>query len=153
MMAQVSGRAGRKNKQGTVVLQTSSPDHPIIKHVVENDYKSMYRTQLEERQMYKYPPYFRLMNLLLKHKNKVFVDRASEALAARLRAILGERVLGPQEPPVGRVQNQYLSRIMLKFEKGHSPTRVKKIVNDAINHTLTQKQWRYVSIHTDVDPF
>lgn len=153
MMAQVSGRAGRKNKQGTVVLQTSSPDHPIIKHVVENDYKSMYSTQLEERQMYKYPPYFRLMNLLLKHKNKVVVERASEALAARLRAILGERVLGPQEPPVGRVQNQYLSRIMLKFEKGHSPARVKKIVNDAINHTLAQKQWRYVSIHTDVDPF
>jgi primosomal protein N' (replication factor Y) len=152
MMAQVSGRAGRKNKRGTVVLQTSSPEHPIIQYVVDNDYETMYRTQLAERQMYKYPPYYRLMNLLLKHKNKHVVDRASEALAGRLRAFMGNRVLGPQEPPVGRVQNQYLSRLTLKFEKGHSPAHIKNLVNDAISSILSQQQWRYVSIQIDVDP-
>jgi primosomal protein N' (replication factor Y) len=152
MMAQVSGRAGRKNKRGTVVLQTSAPDHPIIGYVVENDYETMYKTQIAERQMYKYPPYYRLMNLILKHKHKPVVDKAAEALANQLRAILGDRVLGPQEPPVGRVQNQYLTRIMLKFEKGHSPSHVKQLVNDAVNNILSQQQWRYVTLQVDVDP-
>ena len=152
MMAQVSGRAGRKNKQGTVVLQTASPEHPIIGYVIENDYETMYRTQIEERQMYKYPPFFRLINLTLKHKHKGVVDKAAEELANRLRAIFGERVLGPQEPPVARVQNQYLTRIILKFEKGHSPSYVKQLMNDAANAILSKQQWRYVTIQTDVDP-
>jgi len=152
LMAQVSGRAGRKNKQGTVVLQTSAPDHPIIGYVVENDYETMYKTQIAERQMYKYPPYYRLMNLILKHKHKPVVDKAAEALADQLRSILGDRVLGPQEPPVGRVQNQHLTKIMLKFEKGHSPSHVKQLVNDAVNNILSRQQWRYVTLQVDVDP-
>lgn len=152
MMAQVSGRAGRKYKQGTVVLQTSSPEHPIIGYVVENDYQTMYRTQIEERQLYKYPPFYRLINLTLKHKNKGVVEKAADELAGRLRAIFGERVLGPQEPPVARVQNQYLTRIILKFEKGHSPSYVKKLMNDATNAILSRPQWKYVTIQTDVDP-
>jgi primosomal protein N' (replication factor Y) len=152
MMAQVSGRAGRKNKQGTVVLQTSSPDHPIIGYVVENDYQTMYRTQIEERQLYKYPPYYRLINLTLRHKNKGVVEKAADELAARLRAIFRDRVLGPQEPPVARVQNLYLTRIILKFEKGHAPSYVKQLMNDATNAILSQPQWKYVTIQTDVDP-
>jgi primosomal protein N' (replication factor Y) len=152
MMAQVSGRAGRKNKQGTVVLQTASPDHPIIQYVIDNDYQSMYESQLAERQMYKYPPYYRLINLILKHKNKQIVDRAAEAIAINLRSALGDRVLGPQEPPVGRVQNLYISRIMLKFEKKHASHQIKKLINEAINRVLSQQQWRYVSVQTDVDP-
>ncbi|WP_291858887.1 primosomal protein N' [Marinilabilia sp.] len=152
MMAQVSGRAGRKHKQGTVVLQTSSPEHPIIGYVVENDYQTMYRTQIEERQLYKYPPFYRLINLTLKHKSKGVVEKAADELAGRLRAIFGERVLGPQEPPVARVQNQYLTRIILKFEKGHSPSYVKQLMNDATNAILSRPQWKYVTILTDVDP-
>lgn len=152
MMAQVSGRAGRKNKQGTVILQTAAPDHPIIHYVIDNDYETMYRTQLEERKMFKYPPYYRLINLMLKHKQKHTVDSAAESLAARLRPVMGDRVLGPQEPPVSRVQNQYLTRIILKFEKRHSPAHVKKIVNNAINDILSRQQWRYVSVQVDVDP-
>ncbi|MFO8001039.1 MAG: primosomal protein N' [Marinilabilia sp.] len=152
MMAQVSGRAGRKNKQGTVILQTAAPDHPIIHYVIDNDYETMYRTQLEERKMFKYPPYYRLINLMLKHKQKHVVDSAAESLAARLRPVMGDRVLGPQEPPVSRVQNQYLTRIILKFEKRHSPAHVKKIVNNAINDILSRQQWRYVSVQVDVDP-
>ncbi len=152
MMAQVSGRAGRKNKQGTVVLQTASPDHPIIGYVVENDYKTMYNTQIEERQLFKYPPYYRLINLTLKHKHKGVVDKAATELAARLKSIFGERVLGPQEPPVAKVQNQYLTRIIIKFEKGHSPAYVKKLMNDATDAILSRQAWRYVTIQTDVDP-
>jgi primosomal protein N' (replication factor Y) len=152
MMAQVSGRAGRRNKQGTVVLQTSTPDHPIIQYIVENDYETMYRTQISERQLYKYPPYYRLMNLILKHKHKPVVDKAAEALAQRLRTLLGDRVLGPQPPPVGRIQDRYLTRIMLKFEKGHSPARIKQLVNNAANSVLSQHQWRYVTLQIDVDP-
>ncbi len=152
MMAQVSGRAGRKNKRGTVVLQTADPEHPIIQYVVNNDFKAMYYSELSERKTYKYPPYYRLINLILRHKNKNTVDRAAEALAARLRAIMGDRVLGPQEPPVGRVQNNYLSRIILKFEKGHSPSKVKALVNEAVNAILSTQQWKYITIQTDVDP-
>jgi primosomal protein N' (replication factor Y) len=152
MMAQVSGRAGRKNKRGTVVLQTSSPEHPIIKYVVDNDYDAMYRSQLAERRTYKYPPYFRLIYLVIKHKQKNTLDNAATALAARLRTILGDRVLGPQEPPVARIQNKYLTRIMLKYEKGHSPSYIKKIVNDAIDAILSDHQWKYISVYADVDP-
>ncbi|MGQ1890101.1 replication restart helicase PriA [Thermophagus sp. OGC60D27] len=152
MMAQVSGRAGRKNKRGTVVLQTSSPEHPIIQYVVENNYYQMYRSQLTERHAFNYPPYFRLIYLVLKHKQKPVVDKAAQSLAEHLRALLGSRVLGPQEPPVGRIQNQYLSRILIKFEKAHSPGRVKNIINDAVNTLLSHQRWKYVSIHADVDP-
>ena len=152
LMAQVSGRAGRKNKRGTVVLQTSSPEHPIIKFVVENNYDQMYRTQMVERRAYLYPPYFRLIYLVLKHKQREVVDTAAEALANRLRAVLGSRVLGPQEPPVGRIQNQYLSRILIKFEKGLSAAHVKNIIQEAIEATLSNQRWKYVTVHADVDP-
>lgn len=152
MIAQVSGRAGRKNKQGTVVLQTANPDHPIIQYVIHNDYEGMYSTQIEERQMFKYPPFYRLMHIMLRHKDKRTVDNAAESLASRLRSIMGDRVLGPQEPPVSKVRNQYLTRIILKFEKGHAPSHVKKLVNDTINDILSTRQWRYVTVQKDVDP-
>jgi len=152
MIAQVSGRAGRKNKQGTVVLQTANPDHPIIQYVINNDYQSMYHTQIEERQMFKYPPFYRLMHIMLRHKDKRTVDSAAESLAGRLRAIMGDRILGPQEPPVSKVRNQYLTRIILKFEKGHAPSYIKKLVNDTIDDILSTQQWRYVTVQKDVDP-
>ena len=112
----------------------------------------MYRTQIEERQMYKYPPFYRLMHIMLRHKDKKTVDSAAESLAGRLRAIMGDRVLGPQEPPVSKVRNQYLTRIILKFEKGHAPSYIKKLVNDTIDDILSTQQWRYVTVQKDVDP-
>jgi primosomal protein N' (replication factor Y) len=152
MMAQVSGRAGRKKKQGTVVLQTANPDHPVIQYVIDNDYESMYRSQIEERQIYKYPPFYRLLHILLRHKDKKTLDSAADTLAGRLRAIMGERILGPQEPPVSRVRNQFITRIIIKFEKGHAPSYIKQLINDSIDEVLSRQQWRYVTIQKDVDP-
>lgn len=152
MMAQVSGRAGRKNRQGTVVLQTSDPEHPIVKQVIDNDYEGMYRTQLQEREAFLYPPYCRLINILVKHKNRQVVDRAAEALGQKLKAIFGSHVLGPQEPPVSRIQNLYLSRIILKVDRKKSPSKAKEVLQRAVHSVSSQPRWRYVTVQVDVDP-
>ncbi len=152
MMTQVSGRAGRKNKQGTVILQTSDPQHPIVNQVLDNDYQGMYQTQLEERQMYKYPPFYRLIYITLKHKHRPVVDQAAAALVRQLTSVFGSRVLGPQEPPVGRVQNLFLSRIILKIEKRGSSVEAKKLLQKEIFAVLARPRWRYVAIQIDVDP-
>ncbi len=153
MMAQVSGRAGRKNKQGTVVLQTSHPQHPIVQQVIENDYEGMYREQLQERETFRYPPFYRLIYIVLKHKNRSVVDRAAQALGQKLTSIFGSRVLGPQEPPVGRVQNLYLNRLVLKIEKGASAERAKMLLQKQVFSVLSEPRWRYVTIQVDIDPF
>ncbi len=117
MMAQVSGRAGRKNKQGLVILQTSDTNHPVIKDVVTNDFMSQFNQQIAERQLFKYPPFYRLINITVKHKDTHTNKKAATMLATRLRAIFGDRVLGPQEPPITRIATYFLQRIILKIEK------------------------------------
>ncbi|GAO28378.1 replication restart helicase PriA [Geofilum rubicundum] len=152
MMAQVSGRAGRKNRRGTVVLQTGDPEHPVIQFVRNNNFSGFYEQQIAEREQFKYPPFYRLIHLTIKHKNRPTVNQAANALAAHLRAVFGSRVLGPQEPPVSKIQDHHLQKIMLKLERTASPVKAKDLMQDCINRIIAHPPWRYVVVVADVDP-
>ena len=152
MMAQVSGRAGRKSRRGTVVLQTGDVEHPVIKFVRENNYAGFYEQQIAEREQFKYPPFYRLIYLTIKHKNRNIVNQAANSLAENLRSVFGSRVLGPQEPPVSRIQDQFLQKIMLKLERTASPVKAKLLMQDSINRVIAHQPWRYVIVVADVDP-
>lgn len=152
MMAQVSGRAGRKNRRGTVILQTSNPEHPVIAHVRNNDFVSFFNEQIEERLSYKYPPFYRIINITVKHKNQNTALHAANALTEYLRNNFGSRVLGPQVPPVTKIQDMHLQRILLKLERNASPVKAKQLMQQCINHVVSQERWRYINIVTDVDP-
>lgn len=152
LMAQVSGRAGRKNKRGTVVLQTSSPEHPIIGQVIRNDYKAMFNNQCEERKMFHYPPYFRMIQIVLRHRDPKVLTHAANRMAADLRAVFGARVLGPNVPSVSRIQNLYIKHILLKFEVEASPERAKELLRQITNQILAEPQFKAVWVNLDVDP-
>ena len=152
LMAQVSGRAGRKNKQGLVILQTKSPDLPVIRQVVENDYEQLYYDQLAERQMFRYPPYCRLIYVYLKHRKEEVLDRAAERMAAQLRAAMGERVLGPDKPPVSRIQTWFIKKIIIKVEQADSMKKVRDYLKSVQRMMLEDECFRSLTVYYDVDP-
>lgn len=152
LMAQVSGRAGRKSKQGTVILQTTNPKSPIIKQVIENDYKSMFKLQMEEREAFKYPPYYRLIYIHLKHRDLQIVNKAALQMAKELRAVFGFRVLGPDNPPVTRIQNMFLKRIVLKIEADASNEEAKKLIHQVSKDIQSLDLFKSLWINLDVDP-
>ncbi|OFX21124.1 MAG: primosomal protein N', partial [Bacteroidetes bacterium GWA2_31_9b] len=152
LMAQVSGRAGRKNKQGKVILQTNNPQHPILLNVIENDFIGMYKSQLLERKNFNYPPYVRLINLSIKHRKSEITDQASSMLSENLRKIFGKRVLGPEAPIIGRIQNLYIKNILLKIERQASFQKAKTLLNIEIENLLSQENFKTVQITIDVDP-
>ncbi|RZT97145.1 replication restart DNA helicase PriA [Ancylomarina subtilis] len=152
MMAQVSGRAGRKNKQGKVIIQTHDPKHPIVQSVIRNDYLSMYQTQMSEREEFIYPPFYRLINITLKHKNNGILTQAANVLANSLRKIFGIRIFGPQAPLISRIQNYYIVNILLKIEKKSSPAKAKWILNREANNLKAIERFKTVMIQFDVDP-
>ena len=154
MLAQVSGRAGRRGKQGKVVIQTYDPNHRVIKQVIENDYKDLYLTEMEERRSFKYPPFYRIINLDIKHKNADILYNQAEYMATELRKNFGDRVIGPEVPLVSRIRNYYIKSIMLKFEKdGVSINRVKAVIRDIITQFQTTKLSKGSIIQPDVDPY
>jgi primosomal protein N' (replication factor Y) len=152
MMAQVSGRAGRKKKRGKVLIQTYTPDHEIIKNVVQNDYFEMYSSQLAERKEYIYPPFYRLINISLKHKNQRLVNEAANYLAKSLRKIFGIRIFGPQSPVINRIQNSFIVNILLKIEKKSSPAKAKWILNQQANFLKEIDKFKSIQVNFDVDP-
>jgi len=152
LMTQVSGRAGRKNKQGLVVLQTSNPKHPVIMDVINHNFINHYTGQLEERQMFKYPPFYRLIYITIKHKEQSTTNKAAHLLAEQLRVIFGSRVLGPQAPVINRIQNLFIKKILIKMEKKASPTKVKHLMRESIFSLQAQQAFRYVTFQIDVDP-
>jgi primosomal protein N' (replication factor Y) (superfamily II helicase) len=152
LMAQVSGRAGRKNKRGTVILQTTSPEHAIIGQVIRNDYKAMYATQCEERKLFKYPPFYRMIQIVLRHRDPNVVNQAANRLTADLRAVFGVRVLGPNTPAVSRVQNLYIKHILLKIENEASPERAKDILRQITNQVMADPKFKSLWVNLDVDP-
>ncbi len=153
MLAQVSGRAGRRGKQGKVVIQTYDPNHRVIKQVIENDYKDLYLTEMEERRSFKYPPFYRIINLDIKHKNAEILYNQAEYLATELRKSFGDRVIGPEFPLVGRVRNYFIKSIMLKFERDAvSINRAKAIIRDTITQFQTTKLSKGSIVQPDVDP-
>jgi len=152
LMAQVAGRAGRRKKRGEVILQTSHPTHPIIQAVLNNDYPTMYESQMEERHLFRYPPFFRIIEITLKHKSEKLVEEAANVFASNLRASLADRVLGPDKPVVGKIQKLHLRRIILKIEISASLSVLRRILEEQKTVLLHNSSFRYVTVQYDVDP-
>lgn len=154
MLAQVSGRAGRRGKQGKVVIQTYDPNHRVIKQVIENDYSDLYFTEMEERKSFKYPPYFRIISMDVKHRNPEILYNQAEYLANELRKHFDDRVIGPEAPLINRIRNYYIKSIMLKFERDTiSIVKAKAIIRDVITQFQTTKLSKGSIIQPDVDPY
>ena len=154
MLTQVSGRAGRRaGRRGTVLIQTNNPHQTILQKIIENDYKGLYEEEIQERQNFNYPPFSRLIKLTVRHTDKLISHKAAERLAAELTDALGSnRVLGPEEPLVERIRNQFLFDILIKIERDKVNVKaVKAYIQDRINDILTDKGLRQVSIVADVD--
>jgi primosomal protein N' (replication factor Y) len=154
MLAQVSGRAGRRGKQGKVVIQTYDPGHRVIKQVIENDYSDLYFTEMEERKSFKYPPYYRIISLDVKHKNPEILYNQAEYLANELRKHFGDRVIGPEPPLINRIRNYYIKSTMLKFERDTiSIVKAKAIIREVITQFQTTKLSKGGIVQPDVDPY
>ncbi|HVW97000.1 MAG TPA: primosomal protein N' [Mucilaginibacter sp.] len=154
MLSQVSGRAGRRGKQGKVVIQTYDPAHRVIRQVIENNYSDLYFTEMEERKSFKYPPFYRLINLDIKHKDPEIVNNQAIYLANALRKRFDDRVVGPESPLVSRIRNYYIKSIMLKFEKdGVSINKAKAVIREVITQFQTTKLSKGSIVQPDVDPY
>lgn len=152
LMAQVAGRAGRKNKQGLVMLQTKSPDLPVIRQVMENNYEQLYYDQLAERQLFKYPPYYRLIYVYLKHRKEEVLNQAADVMAAQLRSGLGDRVLGPDKPPVARIQTLFIKKMVIKVEQKASMAKIRHYLQTVQRAVLEDERFRSLLVYYDVDP-
>lgn len=152
VLSQVAGRAGRKNHKGRVVLQTRSVDSDIIAQVVGNDYLSMFQAQMEERRIFRYPPFFRLIYVYLRHKDNRVLDSLSQTMASMLREVFGDRILGPDSPPVGRVQSLFIRKIVIKIENGASVSKVRSVLCAVKQQMLHLPSSNGLNIHYDVDP-
>ena len=152
LMAQVAGRAGRKNKRGRVVLQTKSIEHPIIHQVIANDYEDMVGGQLAERQMFHYPPYYRLVYVYLKNHNEALLDQMAAVMANKLRAVFGSRVLGPDKPPVARIQTLFIKKIVVKIEQNAPMGRARELLLRIQREMIEDEHYKSLIIYYDVDP-
>lgn len=151
LLQQVSGRAGRTKKRGKVLIQTFNPYHQILKQVSVNDYEGMGKEQLNERYQYKYPPYFRIIKFEFKHKNFIRVQKAAIWFGQALQNQFHENVLGPEQPPVGRIRNQFIFNLMLKIPKSQSLEATKKYIANVERRFNSVKEFSSVRINTDVD--
>ena len=152
LMAQVGGRAGRKKGRGKVIIQTSDPENPVIKSVISNDYKSVYHDQLNERKKFGYPPFCRLINITLKHREIPILNNASEDLANMLKSLQEIEIIGPEFPIISRIQNMNLKNILLKMKKDSNLSKSKIQIRNCINHILNNHSFYNLKISIDVDP-
>ena len=152
MMSQVSGRAGRKGKRGLVILQTKSPEHPVVRQVVSNDYAGFFRSLMSERRQFNYPPYCRLICVWLKHRNEALVASAALELGSRLRQWFGSRVLGPDKPAVAKVKSLAIRKLVLKLEPGLNMADVRRYLFIGRQQLLAEKRYSTMQIYFDVDP-
>ena len=152
LLTQVSGRSGRKNERGNVILQTFDPHHWVIKKVMEYDFKSLYKQELADRKHFKYPPYYKLIKLVLMHKNSNYLIVGAKDLALVLKKRLGERVLGPEFTIIPRINNYYNQQILLKVENTLSLTNVKEFVQLSINRWSMMEVSKSIRVKVDVDP-
>lgn len=152
LMAQVSGRAGRKGKRGQVFLQTKNPQLPLIRQVVDNDFEGLYRELCEERAAFHYPPFYRLIYLYMKHRDNAVVESAAVYMASILRQWFGNRVLGPDKPAVARVKDLHIRKMMLKLEQGIDLQAVRQYLRLAQQQITADKRFATVTMFFDVDP-
>jgi primosomal protein N' (replication factor Y) len=150
-MTQVAGRAGRSEKQGKVIIQTYNPDHNTIQQVTRNDYSGMYKEQLYERYIYKYPPYFRLIKITLKHKNFDKLKEGALWLYQVLQQNLPVPVLGPEEPAINRIRNEYIRTIMIKVPGDIPVSSAKKSIQKMLNTFEAVALYRVIKVNVNVD--
>lgn len=153
LIQQVSGRAGRTEKRGTVLIQSYNPHHQILQQVSMNDYEAMYHEQLEERHIYKYPPFCRLIKITLKHKDFQKIEEASQWLGQALKNIFRDEILGPEPPPVSRIRNEYHRNILIKIPRKQSLTKTKQAILKVRTSFLSISQFRSVKIVINVDNY
>ncbi|WP_136666864.1 primosomal protein N' [Flavobacterium sp. H122] len=151
MMTQVSGRAGRSDKKGNVVIQTYNPLHNTIQQVTHNDYIGMFKEQLYERHIYKYPPYFKLIKLTIKHKDFEKLKEGSMWLYQVFKQNLDIPVLGPEEPPVGKIRNEYIRTILIKIPQEKHLGNTKKTIQKILNSFDAISQYRAIKVSVNVD--
>lgn len=151
-MTQVSGRAGRRDTRGKVVIQAYNPWHQAIRNVIDNDYEAMYRGQTAERRVFRYPPFTRLIEIILRHREAETLNEAAAALAATLRQTFAGRVVGPEYPNVPRVRGLYLKKIMLRFDRNEPVAQAKAIILKMVDQLHSAKSFATVMVHYDVDP-
>uniref|UniRef100_UPI00265E581B replication restart helicase PriA n=1 Tax=uncultured Duncaniella sp. TaxID=2768039 RepID=UPI00265E581B len=152
MIEQVAGRAGRKNSEGKVAIQTYSPSHPLFRFLLSHDYHGFYANEIDERRRFNYPPFVRVIYIYIKHKDPVAVGSIANDLASKLRTLLGNRISGPEEPTVARVQTLYIRRIMLKVETNASISKVKQLLNDVRIEMTNAGRLSGAIVYYDVDP-
>lgn len=153
LLQQVSGRAGRTSKRGKVLIQSYNPNHQILQQVSTNDYKSMYKEQLEDRYQYKYPPYYRTIKITCKDRNLQKMQKAAKWFGQALENKLGEQVLGPEPPPVSRIRNFYISNILIKIPKKQSLEKTKQYINRVQQSFNSIKEFSSVRLTIDVDNY
>jgi primosomal protein N' (replication factor Y) len=177
LMSQVAGRSGRKDRRGKVVIQTSLPGHPVMQHILKNDYHAFYMSQMEDRKAFHYPPYQRLIRITLRHTSREMLDKASTDLAASLRSKLNKsddnssevkppsslfatkqsshaaEILGPQSPLIGRIHQQHLMTILVKLPRSFEILKSREIIGEATEKTRSDKRFGKLFIIPDVDPY
>jgi primosomal protein N' (replication factor Y) len=151
LMSQVAGRAGRKGERGKVLIQTYNPHHQVIRQVIDHDYEGMFKNELIDRRNFRYPPFYRLIQLTLKHKDKDKAATAANHLGEKLRKQFGSRLLGPEVPPIGRIRNYFLQQLLLKLEKKDSLTKSKTILAEIIAEITADDRFKSIRLSVDVD--
>ena len=152
MLTQVSGRAGRRGERGLVILQTKSPDLPVIQQVVSGDFKTFASDLMDERRMFHYPPFYHLVYVYLRYRNEPVVESAAIEMASRLRQQFGERVLGPDKPAVARVKTESIRKIVVKLEQGIDIALARRCMSASRTALLQDKRYAAMSVFFDVDP-
>jgi len=153
MLEQVSGRAGRRKKQGKVVIQTFDPENRVIRQVLRHDYEGMFRTQTEERKTFNYPPFCRMIKISLRHRDRSLLNVLADTLGNDLRSVFGKRVLGPEYPLIAQVQSWYIKNILLKIEREKPQTRAKIMIKEVIDRLTREKGSSALKVAIDVDPY
>jgi primosomal protein N' (replication factor Y) len=154
LITQVSGRAGRRDIRGKVVIQTSSPDHAVLVHILQNDFEAFYHREIADREAHYFPPFARLIEITVKHADKKICRNMSHQLAELLTARLQQvRILGPAEPMVSKVRNQYLMSLLIKIPRGKGELHaIKDKLTEAVNEVMKEKERRTGRVIIDVDP-
>ncbi len=153
LMSQVAGRAGRKKQRGKVIIQSYNPEHQVIRQVIDSKYGDLYKNEVIDRRNFHYPPFYRLVQLTLRHRDAAKVKQGAERLANLMRSKFGSRVLGPEVPGIARIRNQYQQQLLLKIEKDASLRKSKLILNDLLIAFKGQKDFQSIRVVVDVDPF
>ena len=152
MIEQVSGRAGRRSKQGKVIVQTFDPSHPVMVQALNHNFKGMVESQLSERKEFNYPPFTRLIKVYVRHRDRRTAIDGAAALAKRLRESFGSRILGPEPPLMARVQSYFIMAIIIKLDSSGGSQKAKKRISEVIGEIRLSGNWKGLRIHTDVDP-